>query len=195
MNKCHWFQWELFVSCSGRLAPWYHCCSLFGSWYLDLCSNDRANPAANFLSVSVGFVLCFYWTSHWLLGRNFPSGLLFHYRSLWGFLHFIWHIGCQALSERRLWSRGTSGMHWELRSTEWAMLQMQKQEQHNKHIQQHEIPFLHFAHPHCCSWQRESTCPSVIPQPEFSSCFHFGVLHSQLPFHRCPSMQACANQF
>lgn len=57
-------------------------------------------------------------------------------------------------------------MHWGLGDAEWGVLQMQKREQYNLHIQQHEIASLHFAHPPCCSWQRGSTCPSGIPQPQ-----------------------------
>lgn len=29
-----------------------------------------------------------------------------------------------------------------------------------------EIPALHFAYPHCCSWQRRTTCSIGIPQPQ-----------------------------
>lgn len=113
-------------------------------------------------------MLCFYWPNQWLLGRNFPSGLLFHYRSLWRFFTSSDTFDARLCQK---WGSGPEGfqgfrIHWELRDSEWGMLQMQKQEQYNMHIQQHEIPSLHFVHPPCCSWQRGSTCPSGIPQPQ-----------------------------
>lgn len=135
------------------------------SWELGLCSHSRANPAASFLSVFCCFVLCFYWTYHGLLGRNFPSGLLFHYRALRGVfsLHLTHLMPGSVRNESLDWGdfRGSGCIDSpELEDGECCRCKC------DLHIQQHEILFLHFAHSHCCSWQRGSTCPSVIPQPQ-----------------------------
>lgn len=156
MNKCRWFQWELFVSC-------YHCCSLvLGSWDSAVMAGLILLPISSLFLLFCGLLLLNLSRAIRKKLSLWPvSPLLFIMR---GFPLHLTHLMPGSVRNESLDqgdSRGSGCTESsELEDGERCRCKW------DMHIREHETLVLHFAHSHCCSWQRGSTCPSVIPQPQ-----------------------------
>lgn len=193
MNKCQWFQGELFVPCSWRAEPRYCCCSLpLRCWNSAAVAGLILLPIFSLVSLFCSLLLL---NLSWAIRKKL---------SLWPvipllFMMRVFFTSSDTFDARlcQKWVSGPRGlqgfrMHWELRAGGWGMLQMQMRSAHSAAwniipefcslslLQLTEGIYMYLCDP--TAW-------------EVSSRFHFWGLCSQLSFHRCPSMQECANQF